>query len=208
MLNFPKTVDNKPEYKDKKGNLTVDLLQKDITPTFVSDELIITDLFLVTKDDVMRPDLITQKMYGFTQNIEGMLKFNGISNPFSINEGDIIFTFDPPSMNRYLRSGKANDADRRDVRNQYLTPEKKSTVDPLFRSFDKRESPRKPSPVKGNQPALPPNYAAFGDTELQIRNGKIVFGPNVTKLDEDCDKPLSKSEFISRLIKNRLKTTR
>jgi len=72
-------------------------------------------------------------------------------------------------------------------------------VDPALRDFDKRNTPR-----KGNQVALPPNYAAFGDTELQVRNGKIVFGPNVTKIDEDCDKPLSKSEFISRLIKNRL----
>ena len=94
---------------------------------------------------------------------------------------------------------------REDVRDQYITPEKKSNVDPALRDFDKRNSPRKADPSGGNKPALPPNYAAFGDTELQIRNGKIVFGPNVTRIDEDCDKPLSKSEFISRLIKNRLK---
>jgi hypothetical protein len=111
-------------------------------------------------------------------------------------------------MNKNLRSNTRPDDDtNRDIRNQYITPEKKSTVDPAFRSFDKRESPRKPNLTKGNQPALPPNYAAFGDTEIQIRNGKIVFGPNVTKQQEDCDKPLSKSEFISRLIKNRLKNS-
>ena len=107
-------------------------------------------------------------------------------------------------MIRNLRPGNSVENTREDIRDQYITPEKKSNVDPALRDFDKRNTPRKASPANGNQPALPPNYAAFGDTELQIRNGKIVFGPNVTKIDEDCDKPLSKSEFISRLIKNRL----
>lgn len=204
MLTFTRTVDSKPLVTDSKGNQIVDLLKKDLVQAEAGLYPSIIDYYLVTADDVMRPDLITQNMYGYLDSIEGVLKFNGISNPFAIDEGEVLYTFDVPSMDRNMRPGNTSKIDKADIRDQYITPEKKSTVDPEFRTFDKRNTPRKPDPSKGNQPALPPNYAGFGDTELQIRNGKIVFGPNVTKQDEDCDKPLSKSEFISRLIKNRL----
>lgn len=204
MLEFFKTQDSKPIIKDRQGAEIVNFIEKDMLSSQIGYRPIIIDYFLVTADDVMRSDIIAQKMYGYLSALEGILKFNGISNPFSIEEGDVLYTFDVPSMNANMRSGRTVNATKTDIRDQYITPEKKSTVDPALRAFDKRDTPRKPNSAKGNQPALPPNYAAFGDTELQIRNGKIVFGPNVTKQDEDCDKPLSKSEFISRLIKNRL----
>lgn len=204
MLEFFKTQDSKPFITDKSGTQIVNFLEKDMIATQLGYRPIIIDYYLLTADDSMRADLVTQKMYGYLTALEGVLKFNGISNPFCLEEGDVLYTFDVPSMNANMRKGGTNNAQQDDVRDQYITPEKKSTVDPALRSFDKRDTPRKPNPAKGNQPALPPNYAAFGDTELQVRNGKIVFGPNVTKQDEDCDKPLSKSEFISRLIKNRL----
>ena len=203
MLEFPKTQDTKPLVKDGKGNEIVNFIEQDLIGGQLGYKPTVIDFFLVTADDAMRADLVTQKMYGYLKGLEGMLKFNGISNPFCLEEGDVLYTFDVPSMNANLRAGDALAA-RADIRDQYLTPEKKSTVDPALRAFDKRDTPRKANPAKGNNPALPPNYAAFGDTELQVRNGKIVFGPNVTKQDADCDKPLSKSEFISRLIKNRL----
>ena len=90
--------------------------------------------------------------------------------------------------------------DKEDVRKQYLTPEKSSKVDPTLQAFNKREQPKK---LETND-ALPPNYADFGDQEIQIRNGKLYFGPNVTKSKEACEDPISKSEFIAKLIKNRI----
>lgn len=204
MLTFKLTQDSKPFVKDGNGEEIVDFIKKDVIASTEGVNPIVIDYFIVGADDEMRIDVITQKMYGYLDNLEAVLKFNEISNPFAIQEGDFLYTFDVPSMIRNLRPGNSVENTREDIRDQYITPEKKSNVDPALRDFDKRNTPRKASPANGNQPALPPNYAAFGDTELQIRNGKIVFGPNVTKIDEDCDKPLSKSEFISRLIKNRL----
>jgi hypothetical protein len=199
MLTFRLTQDSKPFVKDGNGEEIVDFIQKDVVVSTEGYAPTVIDYFIVGADDEMRIDVITQKMYGYLDNVEAVLKFNEITNPFAIEEGDFLYTFDVPSMIRNLRPGNSVNNEREDIRDQYITPEKKSNVDPALRDFDKRNTPR-----KGNQVALPPNYAAFGDTELQVRNGKIVFGPNVTKIDEDCDKPLSKSEFISRLIKNRL----
>jgi hypothetical protein len=206
MLQFNRTQDSKRRIKDKKGQDYVDFLIKDlVNPEDFSIRPIVIDLYIVTKEDSMRADLISQKMYGFMDNIETILKLNDISNPFCVDEGDILFTFDVTSMNRAVRSGfNVDETEQQDIRAQYLTPEKKSTVDARLREFSKRDTARKP--IDGSaQPALPPNYANFGDQEIQLRNGKIILGPNVTRQDKDCEKPLSKSEFISRLIKNRLK---
>ena len=205
MLTFKLTQDSKPFVKDSRGTEIVDFIHKDFVTTGGGSQALVIDYFIAGSDDAMRIDVITQKMYGYLDNIEQVLKFNEITNPFAIEEGDFFYTYDVPSMNSNMRPINSGATTREDVRDQYITPEKKSNVDPALRDFDKRNSPRKADPSGGNKPALPPNYAAFGDTELQIRNGKIVFGPNVTRIDEDCDKPLSKSEFISRLIKNRLK---
>ena len=203
MINFKTTQDSKPIITVKDGVQIVDFLIKDIMQSnVVSDTPIITDYFLVTEEDAMRPDTISQKMYGGLTNIEGILKFNNISNPFSIDVNDILYVYDVPSMNKKLRGTRnATKNERDDVRNQYLTPEKKSTADPQLKDFDNRNDARKPVEKRVT---LPPNYANFGDTEVQVKNGKIVFGGNVTKQYPDCEQPLSKSEFISRLIKNRL----
>jgi hypothetical protein len=47
-------------------------------PTFVGEE------------EVMRPDLLSNKVYGSTDHWELILKYNGISNPFSLDVGEIL----------------------------------------------------------------------------------------------------------------------
>ena len=205
MINFPLTIDSKRLWQRDENSFEIrDLLEKDYQ-TASNGELKGISLFLVDKDYVMRADLITQEMYGFLDPIEKFLKFNGISNPFSINEGDVYTMFDLPSAEENMRSAQNTQAAREDIRNQYITPEKRSTVDPRYQDYSKRSAAPKPDPSKGNAPALPPNLANFGDEEIQIRNGKMVLGPNVTKTGGQEDQPFSKSELIAKIIKNRIK---
>jgi len=147
MLVFPTSIDNKPEWKrDEKSPIIIDLLQSDFAAPPNSGGLVGVDLFLVGKDEAMRPDLITQQMYGYLSPIETVLKFNNVSNPFAIDEGDVFTTWDLPSARNLLRPQSANATQREDIRKQYMTPEKKSTVDPRLSDFDKRTQARKPDP--------------------------------------------------------------
>ena len=150
----------------------------------------------------MRIDLISQAMYGYLEPIEKILKFNGISNPLSIDENDILVVYDLYSLANNMRDSSGIAQLKRDIRKQYLSPEKASKTDPKLKEFTKRTPPKIDEGPAGN--ALPPNYADFGDQEIQIRNGKLYFGPNVSKGKDACEEPLSKSEFIARLIKNRI----
>jgi hypothetical protein len=203
MITFPITQDTKPIIRDGNGNQIVDFLEKDIVVQSPSLPPTGIGYFLVDRDHAMRVDLISNEMYGYIDPSENILKFNGISNPLSIDEGDILVTYDIFSLNRNVRAVNNSAKDKEDVRKQYLTPEKKSKIDPQLQSFNKRDTARRPV-VGPAETALPPNYADFGDTEIQVRNGKIFMGPNISKSSEADQGPISKSEFIARLVKNRL----
>ena len=203
MLEFIVTQTSKPEIKDaKEGFLYIDFLQRDITVSDPSLGPRGINYFLVTDETSMRIDLISKKMYGNMDMMEKILKFNDISNPLAINEGDVLVIYDPITLNKNFRNTSNQGQKQADIRKQYLSPEKGSTVDPKLKEFDKRNKKTAEQSARDN--ALPPNYADFGDQEIQLRNGKLYFGPNVTKSKEACEEPISKSEFLARLVKNRL----
>jgi hypothetical protein len=202
MINFDLTQDSKKIIKDANGVEFVDFLQRDLGTIDSAIPPTPIDYYLVTKDTSMRIDLISKAMYGYIDAAEKILKFNQWSNPLSLNEGDVLLIYDLYTLTRNMRDASNRAEEKEDIRNQYLTPEKASKIDPTLQEFNKREQPKKPE--AGGQPALPPNYADFGDKEIQIRNGKLYFGPNVTKSKKECEDPLSKSEFVARLIKNRI----
>ncbi len=91
---------------------------------------------------------------------------------------------------------------KKSVRNQYIDSSKSPAIDDNLQAFNNRKKPKK---GKKPTPSLPPNFANFGDRELTFRGGKVIFGENVTENAEVCNElPLSKSEFLKRLTKNRL----
>lgn len=61
------------------------------TMLFVKKETIkVQDNHVVVDYEVGRPDLICLKHYKSAAYVDYLLKFNGISDPFSINEGDVL----------------------------------------------------------------------------------------------------------------------
>lgn len=50
-----------------------------------------SDILMVNKYYVARPDLIALAVYGNDKYADFICKYNGISNPFEMNEGDIIY---------------------------------------------------------------------------------------------------------------------
>lgn len=198
MINFKITIDEKLGRIDRFGEPIVDFISRDIAKDSNIGVRII-DYYTVSAEDSMRIDQISLHMYGTQNDAEIILKYNGISNPFSIDEGDILFVYEPISARKKM-SNLQNDGIKEDIRNQYINPDKLSIVDKTLGDFTDR-----PDIAELQRNAkLPPNFAKFGDLEIKVEGGKLIFGDDVSKNRIDCDKPLSKSEFLARIIKNRI----
>lgn len=90
MLNYT-TLNNKKQIR-KKGPDGYDELQFDLmTPVFDNLNVPIQDVIIVNKYYVARPDLISLAVYGTDKYADLICKYNGISNPFEMNEDDVIY---------------------------------------------------------------------------------------------------------------------
>lgn len=80
IINYKKTV-------KRNGKTYLDLMSKSYCPKIeASGEFII-----VNKHYVARPDLISLAMYKTDEYADILCKINGISNPFELNEDDVLF---------------------------------------------------------------------------------------------------------------------
>jgi len=118
----------------------------------------------VTKDEQGRIDLICLDYYSTEEHMDYLLKFNGISDPFSIKEGDILKI--PHIGNNFKTLERPSTAIDNIVRQEFLdgkrlTPKDKKRVDFLKKKYKIKE-------------VLPPNvlktgYKTFKFTE---KNGE------------------------------------
>ena len=145
----------------------------------------------------MRPDLISKSTYNNSLYTEIILKYNGISNPFSINEGDIILVPDLNTAKEKLKtpsvSNAESQADKLRKSYKYIDPTKIPKKGEN-QKFDSRQI------VNVKEGALPPNIAKAGTSQITHRNGRVYFGEG----SELCLKSgMSSSEFLTKVIKNK-----
>lgn len=86
MLDY-KLLEYKQKIENKSGELYIDLLSK----SYNENIPIVGAPLLVNKYYVARPDLISLAVYGDDRYADIICKINGISNPFELNENDILF---------------------------------------------------------------------------------------------------------------------
>jgi hypothetical protein len=157
----------------------------------------------------MRPDLVSRSAYGTTTFWDMILKFNGVSNPFSICKDDIFLIPEVDSMREQMATSGAKNVIADSIRSQYIDVSKKAKSDPKLAELEKKRKEAQAKKAEGIGVAsvnnLPPNIAEEGDKEIIIKGGKIYFGPDISKGKNECEIPLSKSEFIAKLIKNKIK---
>ena len=89
MLDYP-VLAKKPQIsivRDGEKYRMYDLLAK----TYVANDKAYGTFIKVSKEYIARPDLISLAAYGIDNYADMICKANGISNPFELNEGMVIF---------------------------------------------------------------------------------------------------------------------
>jgi hypothetical protein len=187
---------------EKIRDLTYPSIRYNYSP-FANDAIAMNDKLLV------RPDLVSRAGYGTSDYWDLILKYNGYSNPFAIDVDDVFLIPVLDDMREQVTPSGAQNVVADTVRKQYIDVSKKAKLDPKIAESEKkrREAQKKLAEGIGvpSTSNLPPNIAEEGDREIIIKGGKVYFGPDISRGKQACETPLTKSEFISKLIKNRLK---
>lgn len=187
---FPKTLDAKPTIIDENGNEIRDMTFQ----TLLSDSFGFLDMIRCTSDTEMRPDLLAKLAFNNIAKIEDLLKSNEVSNPFAIESGDTFLVPDLiMSKNNFSSIGTLSDI-RTKIKKQYLDKTKAPNgagINAAMQSFKERE-----------KTALPPNFAKEGDKEMLVKDGVIIFGPNVTRKKYKNEDLLSTESYLIKVKEN------
>jgi len=204
---FLNSIDRKPLFKKSDGNIVRDLTRSMFD--FKSNSYLNFSAYRIPVGYEMRPDLVAQSVYNNIIYAEYVLKYNGISNPFTIDEGDIILipSLDSAKANVKTRGegvdGKDRDAMR--IRNsyKYIDPTKAPKRDGKLKDFDDRNLQPKKTADKGLEDgALPPNISQDGDKGITYRNGRVYFGEDISQ--SACLKNgMTQAEFLTKVIKSK-----
>lgn len=216
---FTYTIDKKPTIKDKKGNTIVDFVQ----PLFKKNSVGVQDYMIRRIDSekyAMRPDLISFAMYGTDEYAEYILKFSGISNPFSLSDDDVLkipndaeaygmFAVNTPDDDKSKQLAKETA-----IRNsfKYYDPElNRYTQDgQSYRDLKNKKIPSgiidagKITNKTGN--IMVPYISEDGRTAVTIRNGYVYFGED-TGLNIAGSNPVQQAANITSAIQNAIDST-
>jgi hypothetical protein len=213
---FLRSIDQKPKFTRPDGIVVRDLT--DSMFNLRNKNYVTYNVYRVPRDYVMRPDLISKVVYNNSLYAEMILKYNGISNPFSINEGDIILipNLESTQANIKKRESKTATSGANTIRNsyKYIDPTKIPKKTSELQNFDNRNIGNvaetsdqigtagltSAQQVSVGSGALPPNIAEEGSTQITYRNGRVYFGDSTAT----CLKSGSSvSEFLVNVIKSK-----
>jgi hypothetical protein len=129
---------------------------------------------VVKEDEVGRIDIISRRYFNGDLPSEIILKYNNISNPFSINEGDVILIPEyGPSLKKWNTIKEIDDINIEidNIRGQFLDTKRLSKPDAARVEYLQRKAAQLKN---GSKQILPPNVLKSGEENLNIRDGKIT----------------------------------
>ena len=193
-----KILNQKRDFTKTNGDTVNDLIRRSISFRGVLVNQGRT--YAVEEGLQMRGDLISKIFYQTSSFLCVLLKYNGISNPFSLAIGDVIKVPDGSVLSSML----TEPAQINGSEDNWMTSTRKKKRAAFIQPKTKQDKNRLDylQKVAGTQVA-PPNIAK--DESVKVINGKIVFGTDVTSIKkEDCPDPISRTKLQAQLLKNKI----
>lgn len=190
---FINSLDRKPKFTRESDGVEI----KDLTASMFNLNSLTTvtyNVYRVPRDYEMRPDLISAAVYNNSGYAEMILKYNGISNPFSIKEGDMILIPNLDAALANVAPEKGTDTDgSKIIRNSYKYIDPTKIPKSNTNEFQTRQI------VNTKEGALPPNIAEEGEEQITLRNGRVYFGSSVATC---LNSGITQSEFLTTVIRS------
>jgi hypothetical protein len=137
------------------------------------DYMSISQVFEVDSYYAGRIDLISLSVYNSADYVDQLLKFNGISNPFSVAEGDILYIPPVDVLQKTWKKPGVGTADAHVVRDRFIETKRLPIKDQKRLEYLKRQAAKKPN---GAKEILPPNVLSSDEKNVIIENGILTVG--------------------------------
>jgi hypothetical protein len=190
---FLNSIDKKPIFTRPDG-----IEIKDLTASMFnlqSQSYTKFNVYKVPKEFAMRPDLISAAVYNNTLYAEIILKYNSISNPFSIKEDDLILIPNLDSIRPIIATPQGTETDgAKTLRDSY------KYIDPTKIPKENTDFQNRQIVSGAKEGALPPNIAEEGEEQITYRNGRIHYGGSVATCLRNG---MSTSEFLTTIIQSK-----
>lgn len=173
----------------KGTDVLVDLIRRSVS--FLGIQKSAGDFYIVEKELEMRPDLIATAFLKDTTATCLLMKYNGVSNPFSVHEGMLWRIPDVNVLSGMMAEPLAILDNR--VREAADVVKPKSKQDKNRLDYLKSKGAL----------AVPTSVAL--DESVKVVNGRIIFGSDVTSVKkQDCPEPISRAKLKETLLKNKI----
>lgn len=137
------------------------------------DYMSISQVFPVDAYYAGRIDLISLSVYNSADYVDQLLKFNGISNPFSVAEGDILYIPPMDVLQKTWKKPGVGVTDSNVVRDRFIETKRLPIKDQNRLEYLKRKAALKPN---GAKEILPPNVLPSDKQNVILENGQLTVG--------------------------------
>lgn len=192
---FQNTIDGKQHITDQNGNDIIDLT----TSIFKSSARGISSYNTIRMIEYfqMRPDKVAVNEYKSDEGTEYILKYSGISNPFSLKDDDILVIPNmedaAAQMTDYTEEKSSTSQDQVKLYYKYTNTDFKSDSTSYDNLANKTIKSGVLDPTETGEFSVP-YISDDGETAITIKNGRMYFGDykavNDTTVDTDSQSKL------------------
>ena len=162
------------------GQKKIDFLENNFDVSYWNPDLAVTKVFLISEKHICRPDMLSFEAYGNVNYVDIILKFNQITNPFSMELHDFIVVPKLTNALTYYRKQTLSKSPLvKDIKALYIDPTKASQKD-LNRLKQLQKIAQKRT--NGSKEILPTNLLRTGELQNKTDGTVMIFNPSSTNL--------------------------
>lgn len=192
-------INDKPFFTNANtGERFLDLLM----PSWVARNVnySIKAIAFVTDETKMRPDLVSMQYMGDTSRLGTLLKLNNISNPLSVDYGEVLLVPGDQMVTDLFQSGKAVSSQRQKARSF-----RKELQDKISQvSKDRLEYLNAKNVSNLAEVPLPPNLLQEGEQQILVTEGRLIFGPDIGQCRSRSKKNVSVTDIKTKLAQKNI----
>lgn len=179
----------------KTGARMIDLVPAEWDPRKV--RFLLKSVAIVSEDTEMRADLLSLLYMKSQASLGTMLKINNISNPLSLEKGEILAIPEEQTVVDLSNSGGIKE-------NNNSRTFRKELQDKISKISNDRLEYLNSKNISNAAQALPPNILADGEQQIEIGDGKLIFGPDIGQCRTKSKRNASLTQLKSKLAQKNI----